>query len=83
MPKFWHSNDKYRHAVWQYTDKFKGVKCTTSNLDEDRIKETYPKALAIILSNKDELIAMLIPNVIVIIDKYINHKKQILKLHHL
>lgn len=59
----------------QYTDKFKGVKCTTSNLDEDRIKETYPKALAIILSNKDELIAMLTPNVIVIIDKYINHKK--------
>lgn len=59
-PKVWHSNDIYRHVVWQCNNKFNGTKCTTPTLDEETIKSAYLKALNILLKDKDLLISNLL-----------------------
>lgn len=56
--KVWHSNDKYRRVVWQCNHKFSGgEKCTTPHLDEETIKERFLKAVNILCTEKDEVIA--------------------------
>ena len=59
-PKVWHSNDIYRHVVWQCNNKFNGTKCTTPTLDEETIKNAYLKALNTLLKDKDLLISNLL-----------------------
>lgn len=59
-PKVWHSNDIYKHVVWQCNNKFNGTKCTTPTLDEETIKNAYLKALNIILKDKELLISNLL-----------------------
>lgn len=59
-PKVWHSNDIYRHVVWQCNNKFNGTKCTTPTLDEETIKNAYLKALNILLKDKELLISNLL-----------------------
>lgn len=56
--KVWHSNDKYRRVVWQCNHKFdSGKKCSTPHLDEETIKELFVKAVNILCTEKDEIIA--------------------------
>ena len=59
-PKVWHSNDIYRHVVWQCNNRFNGNKCTTPTLDEETIKNAYLKALNILLNDKELLISNLL-----------------------
>ena len=56
--KVWHSNDKYRKVIWQCNHKFDGYcKCGTPNVTETEIKELFIKAMNIIVTDKDDLIA--------------------------
>lgn len=56
--KVWHSNDKYRKAIWQCNHKFdRDCKCGTPNITEAEIKELFIKAMNIIVTDKDALIA--------------------------
>ena len=56
--KMWHSNDKYRKVIWQCNHKFDGdCKCGTPNVTETEIKELFIKAMNIIVTDKDALIA--------------------------
>lgn len=55
--KIWHSNDKYRKIIFRCNHKFKGEKkCSTPHITEDEIKECFVRAMAEILTEKDELI---------------------------
>lgn len=60
MCPVWHSNDIYRHVVWQCNNKFNGTKCTTPTLDEETIKNAYLKALNTLLKDKELLISNLL-----------------------
>ena len=60
MDLIWHSNDIYRHVVWQCNNKFNGTKCTTPTLDEETIKNAYLKALNTLLKDKELLISNLL-----------------------
>lgn len=52
--KVWHSNSKYRRAIWQCNHKFDGgEKCCTSHLDEDTIQALFLKAVDAIFAEKD------------------------------
>ena len=56
--KVWHSNDKYRKVIWQCNHKFDGgEKCSTPHLDEDTIKKLFIKALNILGSERDIILA--------------------------
>jgi len=56
--KVWHSNDKYRRVIWQCNHKFDGgEKCTTPHLDEETIKGLFIKALNILCTERDEIVA--------------------------
>ncbi|MCD7732402.1 MAG: recombinase family protein [Oscillospiraceae bacterium] len=56
--KVWHSNESRRKVVYQCNNKYKGdVKCRTPYVTEDEIKNVFVKALNLLLSEKDELIA--------------------------
>lgn len=56
--KVWHSNDKYRKVIWQCNHKFDGEeKCSTPHLDEDTIKQLFIKALNILCSERDTILA--------------------------
>lgn len=56
--KVWHSNDKYRKVIWQCNHKFDGdCKCGTPHVTEEEIKERFIKAMNILLTEKDDLIA--------------------------
>ena len=56
--KVWHSNDKYRKVIWQCNHKFDGdCKCGTPHVTEAEIKERFIKAMNILLTEKDDLIA--------------------------
>lgn len=58
-PKVWHSQDRYKRTIWQCNDKFKGEKCHTTHLDEDRIEEMFSEALTLYFEQKDELLSEL------------------------
>ena len=56
--KVWHSNDKYRRVIWRCNHKYdSGEKCTTPHLDEEAIKAAFIKALNILNTEKQEVIA--------------------------
>lgn len=56
--KVWHSNDKYRKVIWQCNHKFDGgEKCSTPHLNEDTIKQLFIKALNILGSERDTILA--------------------------
>ena len=55
-PKVWHSKDKYKRTIWQCCDKFKGDKCTTPHLTEDKIKDAVIKAVNSILPERSLII---------------------------
>jgi len=56
--KVWHSNDKYRKVIWQCNHKFDGdCKCGTPHVTEEEIKELFIKAMNILLTEKEDLIA--------------------------
>ena len=55
--KVWHSNDKYRKAIWQCNHKFEGEKCSTPHLDEEYIKAAFIRAANKLLDNKAGAIA--------------------------
>lgn len=55
--KVWHSNDKYRHVVWQCNHKFEGDKCTTPTLEEDDVKRMFVSAANSVITEKSEIIS--------------------------
>lgn len=56
--KVWHSNSKYRRVIWQCNHKFSGgEKCETPHLDEETVKELFIKAVNILTTEKEEIIA--------------------------
>lgn len=56
--KVWHSNSKYRRTIWQCNHKFdNGDKCGTPHFEESKIKELFLKALNILSTEKNEIIA--------------------------
>jgi len=56
--KLWHSTSKYRRTVYQCNRKFEdGHRCQTPHFDENTIMELYVKAVNILLSDKNEIIA--------------------------
>ena len=59
--KVWHSTNKYRKVIYQCNHKYKkGRKhCTTPNLTEEEIKETFTRALGSLLEMKEEISAEL------------------------
>ena len=59
--KVWHSNDKNRRVIWQCNHKFKDKShnCGTPHLTEDDIKEAFIKAVNVIITEKEVLVANL------------------------
>lgn len=53
--KVWHSNSKYRQVIWQCNHKFQ-EKCTTPNLTEKEIQESFVKAVNQLVQMKKEII---------------------------
>lgn len=53
--KVWHSNDKYRHIVWQCNNKYSGEKCTTAALRDEDIKRWFSQALGKYLKDRDAI----------------------------
>ena len=57
-PKFWHSNDKYRHIVWRCNAKFKGdKKCPSPVLREEQIKGMFMVAYDALTSSRTQIAA--------------------------
>ena len=55
--KVWHSNDPYRHTVWECNNKYKNERiCTTPHLTEDEIKAAFVKAINQMVSSKAALL---------------------------
>lgn len=55
--KVWHSNDPYRHTVWECNNKYKNERiCTTPHLTEDEIKAAFVKAVNQMVSSKADII---------------------------
>jgi DNA invertase Pin-like site-specific DNA recombinase len=52
--KIWHSNDKYKKAVWQCRTK---SKCKTPHITEEEIKEKFISAFNELLSGRSEMLA--------------------------
>ena len=52
--KIWHSNDKYKKAVWQCRTK---SKCKTPHITEEEIKEKFISAFNELLSGRLEMLA--------------------------
>ena len=56
--KVWHSNDKYRHVIWQCNHKYDGDKrCSTPHLTDDQVKAAFLSAANKLLATKDEVTA--------------------------
>lgn len=56
--KVWHSNDKYRRAVWQCNHKFDNDrKCGTPHLDEDTIKKIFVSAMNKLITDKSQILS--------------------------
>lgn len=56
--KVWHSNDKYRHVIWQCNHKYDGDKrCSTPHLTDEQVKAAFLSAANKLLATKDEVIA--------------------------
>ena len=56
--KVWHSNDKYRHVIWQCNHKYDGDKrCSTPHLTDEQIKAAFLSAANKLLATKGEVIA--------------------------
>ncbi len=56
--KVWHSNDKYRRIIWQCNHKYDGKeKCSTPHLEEKTIRKLFVKAVNLLTTEKDEIIA--------------------------
>ena len=55
--KIWHSNDKYRKVIWQCNHKYDGQKCSTPHVDDKTIEATFLRAVNILLTNKETVIA--------------------------
>ena len=55
--KVWHSNDPYRHTIWQCNSKYKNDRiCTTPYLTEEEIKTAFVKAINQMVSSKADII---------------------------
>jgi len=55
--KVWHSNSKYRKAIWQCNHKYDGDKtCTTPHLTDAEIQAAFLRAANKLLATKDEVI---------------------------
>lgn len=57
--KVWHSTDKYRKVIYRCNAKYGGRKCTTPHISENEIKDTFIKAVGLLLENRDEIAANL------------------------
>ncbi|MDE5765526.1 MAG: recombinase family protein [Ruminococcus sp.] len=56
--KVWHSTSKYRRVIWQCNHKFDGEKkCGTPHMDEQKIKDVFIRAVNILCTEKDRIIA--------------------------
>lgn len=56
--KTWHSNDKYRHTVWQCDNKYRANKrCRTPAVNRETIHELFLKAYNQISKNRAQVIA--------------------------
>ena len=57
--KIWHSNTKYRKAVWRCNHKFSGArKCATPTLTPDQIKKLFLHAANMVIDRREEFIAV-------------------------
>ncbi len=55
--KVWHSNSKYRRAVWQCNDKFKGEhKCQTPHLYDEDIARLFLSAFGRLIFAKEQIL---------------------------
>ena len=55
--KIWHSNSKYRRAIWQCNRKFKNeTRCTTPHVDEEILKERFLQAVSEYMVDPEERI---------------------------
>lgn len=54
--KVWHSNTKYRKIIYRCNAKYKGEKCSTEAIDEERLKEIFVEAINKLIYNKEEII---------------------------
>ena len=55
--RIWHSNDKYRHIVWQCSHKYKGkFICKTPALDTETIQEMFLQAYNKLMANRNQVI---------------------------
>ena len=55
--KVWHSNDPYRHTVWECNNRYKNERiCTTPYLTEEEIKAAFVKAINQMVSSKADIV---------------------------
>ena len=54
--KVWHSTDKYKKTIYRCNNKYDGKRCDTPTITEDEIKESFIKAVNILLKDKGELV---------------------------
>ena len=57
--KVWHSNDKYRRTVYRCNAKYKNH-CQTPQLDEQKIKDIFVKAVNKLIIDKEEVLQNLV-----------------------
>jgi hypothetical protein len=56
--KVWHSMDDYRCTIYQCSSKFKNnVRCTTSKLTEEEVKERFLTAYTQLIGRREGIIA--------------------------
>lgn len=54
--KVWHSNSKYRKIIYRCNAKYKGEKCGTEAIDEERLKTIFVEAINTLIIDKEEII---------------------------
>lgn len=56
--KIWHSNDRWRKAIWQCNHKFQnGQRCKTPHLDEETIQRMFLIAYNRFMGDREQLLA--------------------------
>lgn len=58
-PQFWEAQTHWRKVVYQCNAFYKGDKCNTPVVSEERLKEMFVEAINELLVNKDEIIGNL------------------------
>ncbi len=57
-PKVWHSKDRYRKVIWQCNEKYvdRYHKCASPTLTETELKDSFVRAVNMLMSDKDRII---------------------------